>query len=258
MRHDTKRLPRIAFVGDGWIKKLHDSLIALYGLEGAVHLQDTKVTDIAALDAAAPRGEFDLRIGTWRDDAAWQGAFDHVVPRFYVDGLSTVEVAGEGGARQFLGADPLRDLVDADRDIRIVMAAVSGEYDFRPVARFDASIDALRVQESVAIPISDVLLDTFRDRLVLNGCKKPAPVLTIALLRRLADRIGLKPLSLAAPHPLIVGDMAFKASRSAFFPFDAEKLGLTFEPDPFWFPTFGGIFKDFAADVRKARQTTDA
>lgn len=232
----------IVFIGDAWLKKIAEVFTTLYGADQVRFVSET--ADAPALTAT------DSVVRTWSDDL---GKADVICPRFNIDGLATVEMSGAGGNRTFLGAAVLHDLIDTLPDMKIATNALKGAIDFDCVARLNASFAALEAQEAVAVPISDFLRTTYQDQPISTGCKKPAPVVTVEMARRIAARLTLDLAAFDQVDAYVMGELATKGSRLCLMPYDAKKLGLTYATDPFWFPTFGAMFKDIAADFRKKK-----
>ncbi|MDG1862933.1 MAG: hypothetical protein P8J02_06950 [Yoonia sp.] len=235
--------PKIAFVGDAWLKKISEVFSKLYGPDSAVYLSET----------GDDAGDCDLIVRTWAQEQAQADLF---CPRFNIDGLATIEMPGAGGNRTFLGADPLYDLIDTLPDMKLIVMAMQGGVDFNCLGRFEASFAALEAQEAGAVPISDFLRAEYQTQPILTGCKKPAPIVTIEMARRIAARLSLDPVAFDAVDHYLQGELATKASRRCMMPYDVQKLGLTYDADPFWFPTFGALFKDLASDFRKKQKAT--
>lgn len=235
--------PKIVFIGDAWLKKIAEVFVKLYGAQRAVFVSET--ADAPELTSS------DVVVRTLSDGVAKADLF---CPRFHIDGLATVEMSGAGGNRTFLGAQVLHDLLDTLPDMKIATFALLGEYEFNCVARLEASFAALEAQETKAVPISDFLRANYQVQPILTGCKKPAPVVTVEMARRIAERLTFDLAAFDQVNAYVLGELATKASRLCLMPYDAKKLGLTYATDPFWFATFGAMFKDIAGDFRKAQK----
>lgn len=238
-------LPRIGFVGDAWLKRIADVLMKLYALDGSVYIANTADKDAINHGVVG----CDVIVRTWTD-----GAIEHqdlLCPKLYIDGLCTLEMSGTGGNRRFLGSEPLLAKMDEMPKMKITAAALKGEFEFACVDRFDASIAALENQEKSALPISDFLKTKYQSQPIVTGCKKPAPVVTLEMAKRIAAQLSLNPHAFNQVDHLFMGELALKASRRCTLPYDAQKLGLIYDPDPFWFPSFVWIFKDIVSDYNK-------
>lgn len=234
--------PKIVFIGDAWLKKITEVFTKLYGADHVTYVSET--ADEPELATS------DVVVRSWSEVL---GKADLICPRFNIDGLATVEMSGAGGNRTFLGASVLHDLIETLPDMKIATSALQGEIEFDCVARLNASFAALEAQEAVAVPICDFLRAQYPSQPILTGCKKPAPIVTVEMARRIAERLTFDLAAFDQVDAYFLGELATKASRLCLMPYDAKKLGLTYATDPFWFPTFGGMFKDIASDFRKKK-----
>lgn len=242
---------RIVFVGDSWLEKIHILFKAVIA-DGTFEYISRK--DFDALDSkerkARLKGAADV-VATQGDNLPKELKAKHFVPPFWIDGLASLEYAVVSGARVILGRDVLDGALADYQDVEIQRAMMRGDVDFLCKSRFSTSIEALVDLESrpKTVAISDFILGAYKLRPILNGVTRPLPEVTMEMAARLAVALGGNRQAFEKASHYQLGRVAYMPSKSAFLPFDSNRLGLKYETDPHWFANGLAIFADLVATL---------
>ncbi|WP_298562240.1 hypothetical protein [uncultured Aliiroseovarius sp.] len=218
----------LLFAGDPWLEKI-SRLIAEFN-------PNASVTFIKAQGDDTPSAEVvDAATVLITSRSAAQTIAgrrpDLQCPNLSIDGLYSLEMKG----KTVLGAEYLPETLPMGKVNRLMTTLARGEIDFQCPERFAASMDELKQQEVATVSISDFIEERYRDRQLFSGSDRPDPIVTVEMSRRIAAELSLKEADINRSQPWRTDWCAYRKSTNVMLPTDAERMGMTFEPDHQWF-----------------------
>jgi hypothetical protein len=217
----------ILFTGDRWLEKLSSLFVEFFPAERVAFRPVTD--DAAVLELESEPGV--TIIATSGSPVLSRNAAAVEVPRLMLDGLSSLEVFGQ----KLAGGDYLPDELPPRDRARAAEIIARNELDFGCAARLRTALATISAAGPVGRATAAFIDENYRDRNLMHGIDRPNPVLTVAIARIVADRIGLNGAIIDRREPWRTDHVAYKEATRVLLPPDADALGLRTRAGSRWY-----------------------
>ena len=217
----------ILFAGDRWLEKLSNLFVEFFPAEAIAFRHMTDDTAVSELESMPGT----VVVATTGAAVLSRNTSVVEVPRMLVDGLSSLEVVGQ----KLAGGDYLPAELTLKERARMADAIARKDISFGCLARLGESLATMSASGPVGRATADYIRDNFRDRNLMSGIDRPNPVLTVAVARIVAERIGLNSTVIDRRDPWRTDHVAYRESTRVLLPSDYRALGLRMPAEPCWY-----------------------